>query len=454
MGGTEMDEDEMDVVNAFLENPNAETGEALRNAALAWEWDTICGQLGPDNLRRNTDVRVVAERISVEADRHVASRLNAVINANAGNITEMTEYFVIVDEKEVGDIARREGFQQYVTAVALFYCLKVEENPDRRQRLADFLRYQFVPFCENWLTKRRFSERVRQGAVERLKREPVDHMTDPNKLPDNFEDLVKNMHVQAWQRAINEYRSLRAARRNGRPDPRAPQVLADEQHQDLLDDELDLPDRQPHIRGIGGHMEPEAFPGNNEIEANVAVRMAESVDALYPLYCEAAANFNNDRGRRLFLWLILGGLAHTIVDALRNNNDAIRYLLQPNLINTLLNAFGAMNNVFAVPVHRATVEKVDELMENNHHDQFDYLENNRGWKVLNRLSDYRAGQIRVNHLVPNVDEWNDAWVAHARVILGNAETRTPEVVAGLTRFLCGNQTQNGNWWRQRLADFA
>ena len=64
----------------------------------------------------------------------------------------------------------------------------------------------------------------------------------------------------------------------------------------------------------------------------------ELLEVLYPLACRATWAIPNDQGRRLFLWLILGGVSHTKKSEERA--EAAPQLVQPALIAALMDRFG------------------------------------------------------------------------------------------------------------------
>jgi hypothetical protein len=72
-------------------------------------------------------------------------------------------------------------------------------------------------------------------------------------------------------------------------------------------------------------------------ERERAYVLDELLDALYPIACQVTAGVPNDGGRRLFLWLILGGVSHTK----RSEERAAKpHLVQPALIAALSDRFG------------------------------------------------------------------------------------------------------------------
>ena len=82
--------------------------------------------------------------------------------------------------------------------------------------------------------------------------------------------------------------------------------------------------------------------------------LQELLEACYPSFCEMAAQFPNQKGERLFIWLLLGGISHRKTDAIRQ--ATLDYLVQPQLIRTLISRHRTKN--FIRDVYQREVDRL------------------------------------------------------------------------------------------------
>lgn len=405
-------------VRNFLNDPNDESSAQVRHWAarvIREEIDRVFpGESPPEAV-------TLANRVETHIDR----RLSAYVAGQTADTANLTEGFACWTRHEGGP-GRPESFEIYVRALTLFYL--VRELP--RDVSLDYdiprqLIYMCIPFLKHWIEKHRrrrlpgAHSDVQETTLDRLlNSRSLDYLFDPDLQ--TFQRMVIGLRRRCWWR-LRDAQKRRA--------------------------------RIENVKEI------------EELEDKVEVQHGLLLDAAYPIACEAASRFRNDDGRRLFLWLVLGGLSHTRVNVLRHQDERTRYLVQRDLIDTLAE-LGAIDRVFAQPVH-TLMEQLDfydrvvtarddaipvfpDWLENDPNDWI--LEDNRyGWKMFQSLSDHVAEMIKTDLLDPGEDIADqDDWAHSMQEILADPIQHTPYILAGLTKAVC----RQARSWAQRLDQFA
>jgi len=458
------------IVDNFLSHPCDETMQTLRQASWAWAWNAIlraapagpAGRIPPEQLQSLVEV-------AVDIDRHIVTRLQAVVDGRAKDTASLTEGFIL-PERDSPPV--REGFETYVVAVAMFYLLRsVRHQRESGQRVARMLVFAFRPYLAcalRRIQRQNFpgtDPRLQDMALQSLLEENIHYLMDDEiqELPHLFALLYKRCQWRLNDAVGNE------------------PVIEGRLPPELPEEEWGEAAGPPDFAGLGGHPDPQTTGYVRQLRDEVETKVWLWLEAAYPIACEAASTFPNADGRRLFLWLILGGLSHESRSHVRSQAPETSYLVQPVLIEELRQE-KSIDRLFAQPVDKlmqeleyrervmdAYCEEMDRrYREDTHPDREERVERAKeqlerfprepeervpGWKLFQMLSDRVVKMILAGQLTPTVNIVDDNdWVAWVHDTLGKQDRRTRDVLASVTKFVC--HAAQGQNWRSCLDSFA
>jgi hypothetical protein len=298
----------MNVLDRFLSEISPTATEELLEACWSWVSWSVAKIAGCSPDARHEDPSPgkeptgVAAEIMDDLQRRLAEAVQSGLRRHGGKsrvkiiLTNLTSGFLRGDEDMVG---RYNGFQSFIVALSCYHLLRRSEEPLLRTQIAECLLLSLsIPV-----------ESISLAIT-------VDRETDP--ADDEIVDRLAGSLVHQWSEATpSDFGTIvGAAKKRGEWGT------------------LDI------LRDRGKLLQAAAVKTSQQdsFEDQRVYVLHELLDALYPIACQITEGVPNDRGRRLFLWLILGGVSHT-----RANEEraAKSHLVQPALIAALIDRFNA-----------------------------------------------------------------------------------------------------------------
>lgn len=382
-----------DIFSRFLYQPTQESREPLKR----WIWALILdtyqraqGQPNPDlwNIEELTHLQICTTTFY-----YLDNRLGMVLNGEISSLLSFCESYRSLDGNE--------DLSYYVTAVTHFHFWKNAENDVDKTRFAKLLRSTLTPHLERYGRVRRWDDLVVQQAINYFLDENAAYIQGLANL--DFITLLRRFEGRFHYRLTNAYRN---------PDNQL-QNFEDYQVANNLDhDDNQVRNIQGLRQDVRGEME-----GILEQEREFANQIS---DALFrtALGVAQSVQYFPRNGRRLFLTMILGGLSHRSTCALRGNSETTNYLVQPPLIQYLLeenpNFFRQwfVNHLNIPEIKNRFIQAYNTAWNNvqdNELLEIDHNFNPAGndiavQKIFIQISNYAAEAIQQGHYAPQVIE--------------------------------------------------